>query len=78
MTMFLNRTKEQKAAMKKQKDEEAYKSASKLLAVFARPLVLMLLWNWLMPGLFGLATIGYLKAVALYLISRILFASSNE
>ena len=78
MTMFLNRTKEQKAAMKKQKDEEAYKSASKLLAVFARPLVLMLLWNWLMPGLFGLATIGSLKAVALYLISRILFASSNE
>ena len=78
MTMFLNRTKEQKAAMKKQKDEEAYKSASKLLAVFVRPLVLMLLWNWLMPGLFGLATIGYLKAVALYLISRILFASSNE
>ena len=78
MTMFLNRTKEQKASMKKQKDEEAYKSASKLLAVFARPLVLMLLWNWLMPGLFGLATIGYLKAVALYLISRILFASSNE
>ena len=78
MTMFLNRTKEQKAAMKKQKDEEAYKAASKVLGVFVKPLVLMLLWNWLMPGLFGLATIGYLKAVALYLISRILFASSNE
>ena len=78
MTMFLNRTKEQKAAMKKQKDEEAYKSASNVLGVFVKPLILMLLWNWLMPGLFGLATIGYLKAVALYLISRILFASSNE
>ena len=78
MTMFLNRTKEQKAAMKQQKDEEAYKAASNLLGVFVKPLILMLLWNWLMPGLFGLATIGYLKAVALYLISRILFASSNE
>ena len=77
MTMFLNRTKEQKAAMKKQKDEEAYKSASKLLAVFARPLVLMLLWNWLMPGLFGLATLSYLKAFALYLITRILFVSDE-
>jgi hypothetical protein len=49
-----------------------------VLGVFVKPLILMLLWNWLMPGLFGLATIGYLKAVALYLISRILFASSNE
>ena len=78
MTMFLNRTKEQKAAMKKQKDEEAYKAASNVLGVFVKPLILMLLRNWLMPGLFGLATIGYLKAVALYLISRILFASSNE
>ena len=33
----------------------------------------MLLWNWLVPGLFGLATIGYVKAFGLYLISRILF-----
>ena len=32
-----------------------------------------LLWNWLMPGLFGLATIGYLKAFGLYLMSKILF-----
>ncbi len=78
MSVFLNRSKEQKAKLRKQKDEEAYKAASSLLGVFVKPLILMLLWNWLMPGLFGLATIGYLKSVALYLISRILFASSNE
>ncbi len=78
MSVFLDRSKEQKAKLRKQKDEEAYKAASNLLGVFVKPLILMLLWNWLMPGLFGLATIGYLKAVALYLISRILFASSNE
>ena len=78
MSIFLNKTREEKNKRQKQKDEEAYKAASNLLGVFVKPVILMLLWNWLMPGLFGLATIGYLKAVALYLISRILFASSNE
>jgi hypothetical protein len=78
MNVFLNKSREEKIKIKKQKDEEAYKAASNVLGVFVKPLILMLLWNWLMPGLFGLATIGYLKSVALYLISRILFASSNE
>ena len=44
-----------------------------LVGSLLKPVVLMLLWNWLMPGLFGLATIGYLKAFGLYIISRILF-----
>tara|TARA_A200000159_G_C7316567_1_gene336968 strand:- start:467 stop:703 length:237 start_codon:yes stop_codon:yes gene_type:complete len=78
MSIFLDKTREEKNKRQKKKDEEAYKAASNLLGVFVKPVILMLLWNWLMPGLFGLATIGYLKAVALYLISRILFASSNE
>ena len=30
-----------------------------------------------MPGLFGLATINYIKAVALTMLSRILFASDE-
>ncbi len=37
------------------------------------PIVLMFLWNWIMPGLFGLATIGYLKALGIVVMSRILF-----
>lgn len=37
------------------------------------PIVLLFLWNWIMPGLFGLATIGYLKALGLVVMSRILF-----
>ena len=41
--------------------------------LFLSPLVLMLVWNWIMPGLFGLPTIGYLKAFGLYIMSRILF-----
>ena len=44
-----------------------------LVGMLCYPVILLLLWNWLMPGLFGLATIGYLKAAALIIIARILF-----
>jgi hypothetical protein len=34
---------------------------------------IMLLWNWLLPPLFGLSTINYLQAVGLLVLARILF-----
>lgn len=37
--------------------------------------IVMLLWNWLIPVLFGLKTITYLQALGLFLLSRILFGS---
>lgn len=40
-------------------------------------LPLMWLWNWLMPGLFGLKTIGFWQAVGLNFLSSILFKSSS-
>tara|TARA_B100000073_G_scaffold132749_1_gene108726 strand:- start:1220 stop:1495 length:276 start_codon:yes stop_codon:yes gene_type:complete len=55
------------------KNQEAVKAVAAVLGLFGKPLILMLLWNWLVPGIFGLATIGYLKAFGLYLLSRILF-----
>lgn len=58
---------------KEQQKALARKATADLLGFFAKPVLIMLLWNWLMPGLFGLATIGYLKAFALWMISRILF-----
>jgi hypothetical protein len=36
-------------------------------------LVVMLLWNWLAPALFGLKQIHYLQALGLLVLSRILF-----
>lgn len=33
----------------------------------------MLLWNWLMPELFGLPTISFLQAAGLLLLCKILF-----
>lgn len=35
--------------------------------------VTMGLWNWLMPVLFGLKTIGFWQAVGLVILSKILF-----
>ena len=59
-----------KRSTSNQKDIER---GAEAVSTFIKPLVLMLLWNWLMPGLFGLATIGYIKAFGIYLMSRILF-----
>lgn len=36
-------------------------------------LVVMSLWNWLMPGLFGLKPIGYWQGLGLFILCKILF-----
>jgi hypothetical protein len=35
--------------------------------------VVMLLWNWLMPTLFGLGTIGFWQAVGVLVLVKLLF-----
>ena len=45
--------------------------AATAIAVFG--LVVMGLWNWLMPALFGWSEIGFLQAVGLLILSKILF-----
>ena len=44
-----------------------------VLFVFLFGELVMHLWNWLLPGLFGLHTIGFWQALGLLLLSRILF-----
>lgn len=68
---------EQKEVEEQEKKDAAVKALATIVSLFTKPLILMLLWNWLMPGIFGLATIGYLKAFGLYLISRILFDKND-
>ena len=36
-------------------------------------LVVMGLWNWLMPSLFGLKSISYWQALGLFILAKILF-----
>jgi riboflavin transporter FmnP len=45
-----------------------------LVALFGLPT--MLLWNYLMPGLFGLQTITFSQSVALNALCSILFKSN--
>ena len=37
-------------------------------------LILMLLWNWLMPGIFGLTRLNYLQSAGLLVLSKIIFS----
>ena len=59
-----------KKSTSNQKDIER---GAEAVSTLIKPLVLMLLWNWLFTLLFGLPPIGYVKAFGLYLMSRILF-----
>jgi hypothetical protein len=64
-------------------EEEAKKRAgAKIIGDVAgflvRPAILMVLWNALMPGMFGVATLSYWSAMGLYLISRILFGNNKN
>lgn len=38
----------------------------------------MLLWNWLMPVIFGLPTISFWQAIGLSVLSSILFKSNSS
>ena len=40
--------------------------------------VIMLLWNWLMPDLFGLATITFWQALGIGLLSKLLFGFGGD
>lgn len=71
-------TKEQLEELEDQeKKKEAVKALAQVFGFFIKPAILMLLWNWLMPSIFGLAAIGYFKAFGFYLISRILFSNDK-
>lgn len=44
-----------------------------LLVVALFGLIVMSLWNWLMPALFGLKVISFWQAIGLVILSKILF-----
>jgi len=48
-----------------------------ILAVLLFGGPLMVLWNWLMPTIFGLPEIGFWQACGLQLLSIILFKSTS-
>jgi uncharacterized membrane protein (DUF485 family) len=40
--------------------------------------IVLMLWNWLMPAIFGLATITFLQALGLMVLSWILFGGFSR
>lgn len=49
-----------------------------LVFVLAFSVIVRLLWNWLMPEIFGLRAITYLQAIGLLLLSRLLFGRVGQ
>jgi hypothetical protein len=43
------------------------------IIVLVTPLILMVVWNEFIPGIFGLPTLGYWSAMGLYAVCNILF-----
>lgn len=39
---------------------------------------LMLLWNWLMPFLFGLPQVSFLQSLGIYVLCTILFKTKGD
>ncbi|PCJ92794.1 MAG: hypothetical protein COA50_14765 [Flavobacteriaceae bacterium] len=48
-----------------------------ILLAFLCGYVVMRLWNWLMPDLFGLAIISYWQAVGILILAKIFFGMGN-
>jgi hypothetical protein len=46
-----------------------------VIIVLVLPLMLMLIWNAVIPSIFGLPTLGYWSAMGLYLVCSLLFKS---
>ena len=49
-----------------------------ILFVGVFSLLVLLLWNWLMPPIFGLGTLTYFQALGLLILSKILFFGFNK
>jgi len=73
MTVYSPFKKQPEEKTQEQQNKEAGEALAALLTPFVKAAMIMLIWNWLMPGLFGFVTISYLNALALFILSRLFF-----
>mgnify|MGYP003121098284 CR=1 FL=1 len=77
MTVYLDRKieekKEDNMILDQGHKEKGSEVLGKILGGFAKAGIIMLLWNWLAPSVFGLITITYWQAFGIYLLARFLF-----
>jgi len=81
MTIFLHDKNEEldepsdeelKEIQLEQSKQEVREATAKIIAFFLKPLLIMWLWNMILPGLFGIAAIGYFKSLGLYTLVTLL------
>ena len=73
MTVYLDKRAEQETEVVEEPKSNSYYFGIALGLFVALPLIFMLLWNWLMPVVFGLPSIGFFKSIGLLVMSFILF-----
>lgn len=74
MTVYLDKRAEQEPeVVEEEKKSTSYYIGMAIGLFVAFPLIFMLLWNWLMPVIFGLPSIGFFKSIGLLVMSFILF-----
>tara|TARA_B100000945_G_C19996630_1_gene419097 strand:- start:289 stop:528 length:240 start_codon:yes stop_codon:yes gene_type:complete len=61
-----------------EKKQQSYKATAGAVIFFVKPLIVKYLWNWLIPGLFGFATLTYLQALVLCWLIKLLFDYTHE
>ena len=81
MTVYFDPRKASKPVEEMAEDEKNQELGKQVVQatanLFLSPLVLMLVWNACIPGIFGLATLGYWSAMGLYVVSRILLRKND-
>lgn len=73
MTVYLDKRAEETPEETPEETTFAQSAGAVFAIAIAIPLTFMLLWNWLMPVIFSLPSIGYFKSVGLLVMSFILF-----
>lgn len=57
---------------------EALKLVLNILILFIVGYIVMLLWNWLMPVIFGLVKVNFWQSTGLLMLSNLLFKSHKN
>ena len=81
MTVYFDPRKANKPVEEMTEDEKNQELGKQVVTAISNltlsPLVLMLVWNACIPGIFGLASLGYWSAMGLYVVSRILLRKND-
>ena len=81
MTVYFYPRKAKKPVEEMTEEEKNYELGKQIVTalanLFVSPVILFLVWNAVMPGLFGVGTLGYWSAMGLYIISRILLRTND-